>query len=358
MSGSPIIVVPFEVKSIDDAGEYYVVEGLAAVYGNVDSYDDIVLPGAFAADIAKRGNERPILWQHSRWEPIGKGVFTDTESGLMVRCLLPKADSFVSGRVMPQVKAGSVTGLSIGYVTIKYNDDENRGVRKLIELELYETSLVTFPANDQARILAAKNFLLEQEGKAVPPFRKMPIAEASTAWDGTKAVSQAREATGSEDEPSASYKTHFFYYDADAQDSFGAYKLPKALKIDGEFKYVPRGLAAVVGAIAGARGGVDIPDADKEKIKGQLNRLYRMMGREEPFKAKGMTLLDVETVRWVEPLDLERCLKDDGVILSSKACEHIAGVVAGKGEPGNGQGNGDGAFMAQLRQMKQEIEEL
>lgn len=356
MSDRPL-VVPFEVKEIKEEGDDFIVEGYASVYGNIDSYGDIVEQGAFSEDLIKNGMKRPILWQHSSFEPIGLGEFQDMERGLFVKIVLPKADTFVTGRVMPQVKIGSVTGLSIGYQTIEAQQDvSNSAIRRLIKLALMETSCVTFPANEEARILAAKQYL-ESHTKTVPPFRKMPIASEGTAWSGSKAVSQAREATGSEDEPSASYKDWFFYYDADNADSFGAYKLPKAMLVDGKASYVPKGLGAVVGALSGARGGVNIPAADKDKIKQQLNRLYKQMGREEPFPGKGLTFIDSGTIKEMEPIDMERIF-DDNVVLSSGAKEYVVAAVAdGKGAPDGDKDGGDD-FLSELKDLNRSIKEI
>ena len=54
------------------------------------------------------------------------------------------------------MKVGAVTGLSIGYWTRESSLDEKTGIRTLTKLDFEEVSLVTFPANDEARIDAIK----------------------------------------------------------------------------------------------------------------------------------------------------------------------------------------------------------
>jgi len=54
------------------------------------------------------------------------------------------------------VKMGAVEGLSIGYRTKEYEMDMDQGVRKLTKLDLWETSVVTFPQNELANIYAMK----------------------------------------------------------------------------------------------------------------------------------------------------------------------------------------------------------
>jgi len=155
---SPFIVGNFEIKAVKEEGsDYYMVEGFASVYGNIDSYRDIVMPGAFAKDLLENGKERPILWQHRSDEPIGMGTFEERgDSGLYVTIKMPKGDSFVSERVMPQIRVGAVKGLSIGYWTVVEEYDREANVNRLKECKLRETSCVTFPANELAQITAAK----------------------------------------------------------------------------------------------------------------------------------------------------------------------------------------------------------
>ena len=357
MPDRPFLYAPFEIKEVKEEGDEFVIEGYASVYGNIDSYGDIVDQGAFSEDLAQNGQKRPILWQHSGWEPIGRGEFQDMEKGLFVKICLPKTDTFVTGRVMPQVKIESITGLSIGYRTIQAEQDvSNSAIRHLQKLKLYETSLVTFPANEEARILAAKQFIHSHD-RSVPPLGAHKIAADGTAWDAAEAVAQAREATGSKDAPSAAYKTRFFYHDENRDDSFGAYRLPKSMDVDGETVYVPRGLAVAVGALAGLKGAKGIPPEAREKIREQLNVLYKQMGREEPFPGKGLTFVDAGTIKEMEPIDMERIFDDD-IVLSSGAKEFVVKAVAdGKGAPDGGEETDDD-FLSELKSLKESIKEI
>jgi HK97 family phage prohead protease len=158
---SNIAICPFEVKQITEDNDYFYVEGIASPYNNIDQGDDIVVPGAFTRNIQEKGTERPALWQHNVREPVGVLTLKDSVEHLGCTIRMPKSDSFVAGRVMPQVKTGSVTGLSIGYRTIDYSMEqrEGRDVRMLRQVEVHEVSLVTFPMNEKARVTAAKNFV-------------------------------------------------------------------------------------------------------------------------------------------------------------------------------------------------------
>jgi HK97 family phage prohead protease len=147
----------FELKSIDESG---VFEGIASVYGNIDSYGDIVEPGAFSKSIQERGKQIPVLWQHG--EPIGIGEVYDAGSHLGIKGRI--LETVTQGAdAIKLAKAGIVKGLSIGYRTVKNQWDAERKANKLLEVKLYEVSLVTFPANELASLTAIKSESLEDE---------------------------------------------------------------------------------------------------------------------------------------------------------------------------------------------------
>jgi len=165
-SGLDTIDVAFEIKALHDDDEddkFFIFEGLAATFGNLDLVDDIVERGAFKESIEK---ELPvILWQHSSYEPIGMpAVITEIPEGLFVIGRLPKEDVFVSGRVIPQLKIGSVKTMSIGFHALEF-EINNQGIRRLIKVDLKEISLVTFPANPKAKITDVKSINVEDVKK-------------------------------------------------------------------------------------------------------------------------------------------------------------------------------------------------
>lgn len=141
-----------EIKTDDDART---VEGLASVFGNVDSYKDIVMPGAFTKTLAKRKKPLPMLWQHDSGQVVGMwSQLEERDKGLYVKGTI--LDTTMGDDAYKLVKAGAVSGLSIGYSTEKYEIDNDKGTRKLLEVKLYEVSLVTFPANERAQITGVK----------------------------------------------------------------------------------------------------------------------------------------------------------------------------------------------------------
>lgn len=269
---APFIICPFEIKAIDDKADpdNFIVEGLASPYGNVDSYRDVVEPGSFTTSLIKDGSGRPILWQHSRSEPIGKGVMTDQTAGLACRIKLPKKDTFVSGRVMPQVEIGSVTGLSIGYRTIKEEWDEVARVNRLLELDLKEVSLVTFPANDNARITAAKEYIKSfgyGEFSEVS-YKEYPLADDKTEFNAVNSMVSLKETIGLESE---NYQKCFLIQNGVKSS------LPYADFIKGDLRIIP-------GAIYEAAAGFITDKSDNSEVKDFINRIYAKMGQEIPFQ--------------------------------------------------------------------------
>jgi HK97 family phage prohead protease len=154
------MVVPFSVKNIEEEQDFFRFKGYASTFGNVDLGGDKVMPGAWTEtlkEIKESGTVVPILWQHNHSEPLGVyDVIGEDAKGLFVDGRMPKADSFVTGRVMPQMKIGSIGKLSIGYGIKKDGFKWKGDVRELHSLKLFETSLVTFPMNTDADILSFK----------------------------------------------------------------------------------------------------------------------------------------------------------------------------------------------------------
>lgn len=164
-----------EVKAADigDDGSF---AGYGSVFGVVDSYNEIVAPKAFKGSLAElRAKKRkvPVLWQHNQAAPIGVyDELSEDATGLKVSGRLLIDDVAQAREAFALMKAGAVTGLSIGYWVRKSSYDEKTGIRTLQELDLVEVSLVTFPANDEARVDAVKMKLAHGELPTLPEFER------------------------------------------------------------------------------------------------------------------------------------------------------------------------------------------
>jgi HK97 family phage prohead protease len=151
---------PFEVKAVQEDG---VFEGFGSVFGNVDAYKEVVAPGAFAESLAgwkAAGRLPPVLWQHRSGEPLGPYLeMEERPVGLHVRGQLLVDDVQRAKEARALMKAKAVNGLSIGFVTREDSYDRVTGIRTLKKVDLWEVSVVTFPANPAAQISGVKGLI-------------------------------------------------------------------------------------------------------------------------------------------------------------------------------------------------------
>lgn len=196
--------LPFEIKSFAEDGEFFIFEGYASTFGNVDLGDDVIITGAFAKSLAKNPTV-PVLWQHQMSEPIGSSIeLREDSKGLFIKGKLPREDSLVQGRVIPQMKVGSIREMSIGFFT---RDSEMKdGIRYIKEIELYEVSLVTKAMNPKALV---SNFKSMDSLKDVEQSLKemgLSNAEAKTLISKIKEFSNQRDAEEKQSQRDAEQK--------------------------------------------------------------------------------------------------------------------------------------------------------
>lgn len=129
--------------------------GYASAFGRLDEAGDIVMPGAFAKSLLRRGSAKlRMLFQHDAREPIGNWeVAREDAYGLWVEGRLvpgvPRADA-----LRALIERRAIDGLSIGFRTVRATRDAGTGHRRLWAVELWEISIVTFPMLAEARIAA------------------------------------------------------------------------------------------------------------------------------------------------------------------------------------------------------------
>ncbi|MCB2215457.1 MAG: HK97 family phage prohead protease [Desulfobulbaceae bacterium] len=150
------IASPLTIKELSDTGQF---AGYGSVFGNRDSAGDIVLPGAFERSLAAhraKGTNPALLLHHDAKRPCGTySTLMEDGRGLYVegRLLLDTTDGKDAFSLL---KNGAMSGLSIGYQVVDSEYDAKAGAMMLKDLDLWEVSLVTFPANDEARVTAVK----------------------------------------------------------------------------------------------------------------------------------------------------------------------------------------------------------
>lgn len=119
---------------------------------------------------------------------------------------------------------------------------------------------------------------------SVTSFQDLPLADRDRSWDGDAAERRVRDWAGAEDEPNERYRNAHLWYDKDAKENFTSYKLLYADVVNGKLVAVPRGIFAAAGVVQGARGGVDIPKADLERVRSHLANYYAKLGDTPPWE--------------------------------------------------------------------------
>lgn len=148
---------PFELKAISDDG---VFEGYGSVFGNEDWYRDVMVKGAFAKSLAAhklKGTMPSMCWQHDSEKVVGVyEEMREDDYGLFLRGRLLKDDVALAREAYALLKAKAMTGLSVGIRVQVDEYDRNNDVRTIKEADLWEVSLVTWPANELARVESVK----------------------------------------------------------------------------------------------------------------------------------------------------------------------------------------------------------
>lgn len=140
-----------ELKSVQE-GKNLFIEGYAAVFGNLDSYRDIIQLGAFAKTITGSNGKRiRFCYQHDFDKVIGKIVeLKEDTNGLYFKAKI--SNTTLGKDVAELVMDEALNEISIGYRTMLSEYNEVTDERKLMEVELYEISIVTRAANEEATI--------------------------------------------------------------------------------------------------------------------------------------------------------------------------------------------------------------
>lgn len=142
------------VEAFSDTGTGGTISGYASIFGQADQGGDIVLPGAFhrSLEMLKRAGRRvKFLWQHDPARPIGVWENIQEDAvGLQVTGEILGAIA-QGAEALALLRAGAIDGLSIGYRTVRATENRETGGRNLVELDLWEVSLVTFPMLPTAR---------------------------------------------------------------------------------------------------------------------------------------------------------------------------------------------------------------
>ena len=152
-TGAPVREVKFAGPPAATVSASGAFEGYASLFGIADLGGDLVVPGAFAESLRRRGaGAIRMLWQHDPAEPIGRWLsIIEDARGLRVRGRLNLAVARAR-ELHALMREGAVDGLSIGF-RVERARRERGGIRRLEKLDLWEISLVIFPMHPGARVV-------------------------------------------------------------------------------------------------------------------------------------------------------------------------------------------------------------
>lgn len=167
-----------EVKAEDEGGILH-IKAYALAFGNVDSWGDIILPGAVDDFLKSTTADRMALcYQHDRHVVVGK--ITDKgvdDYGMWIEAdILPTTEG---KDVAILLKSGAIKEFSIGYRADKYHYEKREGfdydIRILEAITVFEVSPVTIAANPSAILISAKADPAHATSQTINPNKHTPM---------------------------------------------------------------------------------------------------------------------------------------------------------------------------------------
>ena len=149
------VEVPFEVKAVDEAGNF---EGYASVFNNIDLGDDVILPGAFTRVKTTRAGRLKLALFHDLTRLVGSAEYSQDDHGLYLKGQVNLKVSYARD-AYELMKDGTLDSMSIGFNVIDEAAEQREGrrVRVIKQAELWEASLVPFGMNPEAQVLSVKS---------------------------------------------------------------------------------------------------------------------------------------------------------------------------------------------------------
>jgi HK97 family phage prohead protease len=269
---------------------------------DVDRYGDVIEVDGW--DLKNYQKNPVFLWAHDyKQPPIGKAVKVGkTDKGLLFQIKFAGPDEYAfADTVYKLYLGGYLRATSVGFQDLErepISDKEGKQTGwRYKRQELYELSAVPVPANPQALIMAVQKGVVnpreveevmgvpyeadliqeaemeaqEEQVKGVIPFKEYPTDPEDAPWDGPAEIKAAEV---------ADLKVICTWFDSENPDIKNSYKLPHH-RAKG-YKVVWRGVAAAMAALLGSRGGVNIPEADRQGVYNHLAKHYAQFEKEPP----------------------------------------------------------------------------
>jgi len=269
---------------------------------DVDRYGDVIEVDGW--DLKNYQKNPVFLWAHDyKQPPIGKAVEVGkTDKGLLFRIKFPTAEEYpFADTIYKLYLGGYLRATSVGFQDLErepISDKEGKQTGwRYKQQELYELSAVPVPANPQALIMAVQKGVVnpreveevmgvpyeadliqaaemeaqEEQVKGVIPYKEYPTDPEDAPWDGPAEIKAADV---------NALKIICAWFDSENPDIKNSYKLPHH-RAKG-YKVVWRGVAAAMAALLGSRGGVNVPEGDRQGIYNHLAKHYAQFEKEPP----------------------------------------------------------------------------
>lgn len=158
--GVAIKTKSFKVKAEESESSTGVFTGYASVFGNVDSYGDVIVQGAFADTLKEwEGRKIPVFYGHDLTDPMNNIGYVESaeedDTGLLVRCVVDTEGPGNGPVVYKLLKEGRIDRMSFGFYV---NDADHKDGKTYIKsVSLLEVSVVPAPANPEAAITDVKS---------------------------------------------------------------------------------------------------------------------------------------------------------------------------------------------------------
>lgn len=174
---------------LDSSGaDQGIVEAYISVFGIRDSYGHVVIPGAFADDVAafNAGDKRlPVVWSHQRADLdayVGDVIgLVEDEIGLLVRMQFD-LEQENEAKAYRLVKSGRINQWSFGYLVVEgaWVETDTDFYYELRKLELYEVGPTLVGANPETRTVSVKSAGVKA-GRTISAATRKALESAQTA---------------------------------------------------------------------------------------------------------------------------------------------------------------------------------
>ena len=296
------IAARLEVKGESEGGILH-IKAYGLAFGNIDSYGDIIMPGACDAFLASDKADRMALcYQHDFSTVIGK--ITDKgvdDYGMWIEADILPTTAGKDAAIL--LKSGAVKEFSIGYRADKYHYENREGynyeIRIIDALTVYEVSPVTVAANPSAVLVSAKNRDMKNHNQTSSNNNEMTPEEIKAMRESIEkaaAEKAAAEVKAVQDKLDAAQKV-IDAQKGDIDNLDKSVKSQQATIEEMKENLKKKATATFIGAFRQA------VEANKDKIESMLQAKSGSFRLDFEYKDAQIDTTDITPIAWGTTLD-------------------------------------------------------